>query len=95
MYLSFESKLGTKNLRLPPVVTQHKRQLKQQSESKATFSKRWGLIIQDIVCDEKNFKFNFGFNKGLIKKSQYERRLFMEFLRQPETNELPAEKAKE
>lgn len=30
-----------------------------------------------------------------MKKSQYERRLFMEFLRQPETNELPAEKAKE
>lgn len=24
---------------------------------------RWGLIIQGLLCNEKDFKFNSGFNK--------------------------------
>lgn len=34
-----------------------------------------GLIIQDIWCDKKDFKFNFGFNSKPMKRRQYGRNM--------------------
>lgn len=34
------------------------------------YNLRWGLIIQYLVCEEKDFKFSYGFNKEPMKRVQ-------------------------
>lgn len=34
-------------------------------------SLRWALIIQHLVCEEKDFKIESGYNGESIKRSQY------------------------
>lgn len=36
---------------------------------------RWGLNIQELVCGEKDFKFDSGFIREPVIRSQYRRNL--------------------
>lgn len=44
-----------------------------QSHLSLTNCGRRGVIIQDLVCEEKDFEFNSGFNKEPKKRREYSR----------------------
>lgn len=36
---------------------------------------RWGLIIQDLLCEKRDYKLDYGFNREPVKRKEYGRNM--------------------